>query len=185
MPQPAAPCPRRYNIGKYLGFPSLVCFNTGRTAVEVEKKSDADIKAAALAGLKSVYGNKVRGRRCGPTGWLACWQPAGGGRVLTGTGLGEACGRRWSAAACFAPPAPTPQRADAARRRASVPLQVAAPKETIITRWAQEPGYWGAYSYMAVGSTSADLEQMAENVASRLFFAGEATHQVGLGAAQH
>jgi hypothetical protein len=57
---------------------------------------------------------------------------------------------------------------------------VTQPKETIITRWAQEPFYWGAYSYMAVGSTSADLEQLAEPVASKLFWAGEATHQVGL-----
>jgi hypothetical protein len=50
----------RYNLGKYLGLPVLVCFNTGRTAVEVEKKSDADIKAAALASLRSVYGTQVR-----------------------------------------------------------------------------------------------------------------------------
>ncbi len=45
------------------------------------------------------------------------------------------------------------------------------------TRWGQDPYSRGSYSYVAVGSTPADIETLAEPVGGRLFFAGEATYR--------
>jgi len=45
------------------------------------------------------------------------------------------------------------------------------------TRWGQDPFARGSYSYVAVGSTPADIETLAEPVGGRLFFAGEATYR--------
>ena len=45
------------------------------------------------------------------------------------------------------------------------------------TRWAEDPFARGSYSYVAVGSTPADIEALAEPVGGRLFFAGEATYR--------
>ena len=45
------------------------------------------------------------------------------------------------------------------------------------TRWGQDPFACGSYSYVAVGSTPADIETLAEPVGGRLFFAGEATYR--------
>jgi monoamine oxidase len=55
----------------------------------------------------------------------------------------------------------------------------AAPKPRKIehTRWGQDPFTKGSYSYIAVGSTPADIESLAEPVGGRLFFAGEATYR--------
>jgi len=55
----------------------------------------------------------------------------------------------------------------------------AATKPTKIerTRWAQDPFARGSYSFVAVGSTPADIETLAEPVGERLFFAGEATYR--------
>jgi len=44
------------------------------------------------------------------------------------------------------------------------------------TQWDVDPYSRGSYSYVAVGSTPADIETLAEPVAGRVFFAGEATH---------
>lgn len=43
------------------------------------------------------------------------------------------------------------------------------------TRWSQDPFALGAYSYLAVGATGADRDALAEPLAGRLYFAGEAT----------
>ncbi len=43
------------------------------------------------------------------------------------------------------------------------------------TAWSRDSFSRGAYSYVAVGSTPADIEVLAEPVGERLFFAGEAT----------
>ena len=45
------------------------------------------------------------------------------------------------------------------------------------TCWARDPFARGSYSYVAVGSTPADIETLAEPVSGRLFFAGEATYR--------
>ncbi len=49
------------------------------------------------------------------------------------------------------------------------------PTEGRATRWRSDPFAFGAYSYLPVGSSGADLEVLAEPVGSRLLFAGEAT----------
>lgn len=54
---------------------------------------------------------------------------------------------------------------------ADVPAPVAWQR----TRWAADPFAWGSYSYVAKGSTLADVEALAAPVGGRLFFAGEAT----------
>ncbi len=49
------------------------------------------------------------------------------------------------------------------------------PEAYLNTRWARDPFSVGSYSYMQTGSSGADYDAMAEPVANRLFFAGEAT----------
>lgn len=51
------------------------------------------------------------------------------------------------------------------------------PTEVIVTRWASEPTTLGSYSFMATNSSSQDYDTMAQPVANKLFFAGEATNQ--------
>ncbi|GAB4428425.1 MAG: FAD-dependent oxidoreductase [Anaerolineae bacterium] len=46
-----------------------------------------------------------------------------------------------------------------------------------LTRWAADPFAGGAYSFMAAGATPQDINRLAQPVADRLFFAGEATHR--------
>jgi CRP-like cAMP-binding protein len=55
----------------------------------------------------------------------------------------------------------------------------AAPKPHKVehTRWGKDSFTRGSYSYVAVGSTPADIETLAEPVGGRLFFAGEATYR--------
>lgn len=49
------------------------------------------------------------------------------------------------------------------------------PIASLITRWASDPLAGGSYSYLPPGATEADRAALAEPVAERLFFAGEAT----------
>ncbi len=49
------------------------------------------------------------------------------------------------------------------------------PDAVVRTQWNSDPFSLGSYSYMPVGSTSPDRSVLAEPVAGRLFFAGEAT----------
>jgi len=55
--------------------------------------------------------------------------------------------------------------------------QVPEPLEIVRTAWDQDPFSRGAYSYIAVGSTPADMEILAEPIDDRVFFAGEATYR--------
>ena len=48
------------------------------------------------------------------------------------------------------------------------------PSGALVTRWAADPSARGSYSFLAVGSTPADLRALAEPVGERLLFAGEA-----------
>jgi len=57
------------------------------------------------------------------------------------------------------------------RRGVAVP----APVTWRCTRWEGDPLSFGSYSHVAVGASGADYDVMAEPVANRLFFAGEAT----------
>ena len=45
------------------------------------------------------------------------------------------------------------------------------------TRWSLDPFSLGAYSFVGVGSTPADIDMLAEPLAGRVFFAGEATYR--------
>jgi monoamine oxidase len=45
------------------------------------------------------------------------------------------------------------------------------------TDWSHDPFSLGAYSFVGVGSTPADIEALAEPVGARVFFAGEATYR--------
>lgn len=51
------------------------------------------------------------------------------------------------------------------------------PDGYLLTRWGQDPYSYGSYSFNAVDSTPDDRVALAESVADRLFFAGEATHE--------
>lgn len=54
---------------------------------------------------------------------------------------------------------------------------VAPPAGVRITRWGRDPFSLGAYSHVPVGATGADYDRMAEPVAGKLLFAGEAMHR--------
>lgn len=54
-------------------------------------------------------------------------------------------------------------------------ITVPNPIQTICTRWGSDPLSYGSYSHVRVGSSGSDYDILAENVANRLFFAGEAT----------
>jgi monoamine oxidase len=49
------------------------------------------------------------------------------------------------------------------------------PEAWLITRWASDPLAGGSYSYLPPGASPDDYDDLAEPVADRLFFAGEAT----------
>ncbi|MBT3316090.1 MAG: FAD-dependent oxidoreductase [Anaerolineae bacterium] len=49
------------------------------------------------------------------------------------------------------------------------------PLDWQITRWADDPFSWGSYSYLAPGTNSKTLKELARSVDGKLFFAGEAT----------
>ena len=49
------------------------------------------------------------------------------------------------------------------------------PDAWLITRWASDPFALGSYSSPGVGSSDQTREMLAEPIANRLFFAGEAT----------
>jgi monoamine oxidase len=46
-----------------------------------------------------------------------------------------------------------------------------------VTGWTRDPYSQGAYSFIGLGSTPADIEALAEPVNGRIFFAGEATYR--------
>jgi len=49
------------------------------------------------------------------------------------------------------------------------------PERVISSRWTSEPHIHGAFSFVPLGGTSDEYEVLAESVADRIFFAGEAT----------
>jgi hypothetical protein len=55
--------------------------------------------------------------------------------------------------------------------------RVRTPKAISRTTWATDPYARGAYSYIALGSTPADIDALAEPIFDKLFFAGEATNR--------
>lgn len=55
-------------------------------------------------------------------------------------------------------------------------LRAPDPVGVLVTRWAADPYARGSYSFLAVGSSPADQQALAEPVADRVAFAGEATH---------
>jgi len=49
------------------------------------------------------------------------------------------------------------------------------PTDVVITRWGNNPFSQGSYSYIHIGSSPADQTALAEPVAGRILFAGEAS----------
>lgn len=49
------------------------------------------------------------------------------------------------------------------------------PTATCVTRWANDPFSFGAYSYVPVGGSGQDYEELAQPAGERVFLAGEAT----------
>ncbi|KAG0492491.1 hypothetical protein HPP92_005889 [Vanilla planifolia] len=56
-------------------------------------------------------------------------------------------------------------------------IEVPDPIQTICTKWGSDPHCHGSYSHIRVGSSGRDYDIVAESVAGRLFFAGEATNR--------
>ncbi|RMH16359.1 MAG: FAD-binding protein [Acidobacteria bacterium] len=54
---------------------------------------------------------------------------------------------------------------------------IPAPERLVATRWHRDPFAGGSYSFVPVGARGEDYEALAEPVAGRLFFAGEATNR--------
>ena len=52
---------------------------------------------------------------------------------------------------------------------------IPAPVDAQVTRWAADPFAFGSYSFNAVGSNASTRKILAQNIAARVFFAGEAT----------
>ena len=55
--------------------------------------------------------------------------------------------------------------------------RVPEPTAFRVTRWASDPWTRGSYSYVPVAASGEDYDRLAEPVAERLFFAGEATNR--------
>jgi polyamine oxidase len=53
---------------------------------------------------------------------------------------------------------------------------VPQPSGALVTRWARDPFARGSYSYIAAGSTPADMRALGAPAGKRLLFAGEATN---------
>ena len=64
-----------------------------------------------------------------------------------------------------------------AQLRSAFGSAVGEPTASYRTRWSSDPWSGGSYSFLRVGSSSLDRETLAAPLASRLFFAGEATHR--------
>ncbi|MBL8701488.1 MAG: FAD-dependent oxidoreductase [Alphaproteobacteria bacterium] len=60
---------------------------------------------------------------------------------------------------------------------------VPPPLEVRCTSWGRDPFSHGAYAYVRVGSSPADMEELAAPVGTRLMFAGEATYRQHWGCA--
>jgi len=69
-------------------------------------------------------------------------------------------------------------RALAVLRRIYGSGNVPEPVGVALTRWGRDPFSYGSYSHVPVGASLADYRRLAEPVAGRLFFAGEATSDV-------
>ena len=55
---------------------------------------------------------------------------------------------------------------------------VANPTSAYLSEWSKDPFSYGAYSYLANGSTVKDIDNLAKPVSNTLFFAGEACHKI-------
>lgn len=54
---------------------------------------------------------------------------------------------------------------------------IPTPEQFFITRWLADPFSQGSYSYLGVGATREDRNQLAEPIDDKIYFAGEATHR--------
>lgn len=65
-----------------------------------------------------------------------------------------------------------------ARLREMLGFDVPQPRAYAVTNWLSDPASLGSYSNIPVGRSTADLDVLAQPVAGRLLFAGEATNRV-------
>ncbi|CAI9096242.1 OLC1v1032338C1 [Oldenlandia corymbosa var. corymbosa] len=56
-------------------------------------------------------------------------------------------------------------------------IAVPDPVQAVCTRWGQDRFSYGSYSYVAIGASGDDYDILAESIADRVFFAGEATNK--------
>ncbi|KAL3635317.1 Lysine-specific histone demethylase 1 1 [Castilleja foliolosa] len=56
-------------------------------------------------------------------------------------------------------------------------IAVPDPVQAICTRWGQDQFSYGSYSYVGIGASGDDYDILAEDIAGRVFFAGEATNK--------
>jgi monoamine oxidase len=61
--------------------------------------------------------------------------------------------------------------------RTTFGADIPVPSVTRVTRWGADPYAYGSYSFLPVGATVRDRDQLAQPVAGTLYFAGEATHR--------
>jgi monoamine oxidase len=61
---------------------------------------------------------------------------------------------------------------------------IPSPDASLVTRWASDPFALGSYSYIPSHGRGSDMDTLAEPVAGRLFFAGEATSRAQYGTVQ-
>ena len=58
---------------------------------------------------------------------------------------------------------------------AGLDISVPQPAAVRVTRWGQDPYAGGSYAYIPVGASFEDMDELAQPVAGRVLFAGEAT----------
>jgi monoamine oxidase len=61
--------------------------------------------------------------------------------------------------------------------RAAFGTSAVEPEAWHVTRWAADPLAGGSYSFLRLGASPEDHDQLAAPVGNKLFFAGEATHR--------
>lgn len=55
---------------------------------------------------------------------------------------------------------------------------IPSPDRYLIKRWSQDPLSYGSYSYLPIGASIKECEMLAEPIANKIYFAGEATHHL-------
>ncbi|EGD74218.1 monoamine oxidase [Salpingoeca rosetta] len=143
---------------------ALLAFNAGSFARDCEDRSDDELAQHALANLRRLVHSKCRSSR-------------------TPSASRAADATATSTTATTAPTAtttPSTTSATATTTAASVTAtttttRVPDPEHVLVSRWHRDPFSLGSYSHMQPGAQLEHRQHLQSPVASRLFFAGEAT----------